>query len=133
MALEVIASISCNGTPISLHNCTRLRIVACQPRCTLFGKVSDSQCRSCPSRDPILVMRAGRKPAGPRGLGDVVEACIRWAFMGRIDVAHRLAAFVERLLPSRRRPEPEQPKRGCGCKRRQAALNAAIPFQRNAH
>ena len=99
--------------------------------CTLGlygGRPSPGVCRRCPSY------------RGPwRGLGDAVRACIRVAFLGRLDIAERLAARVEALW-SRRRigtsapAYPGVPARGCGCKARQQRLNALLPFrERHAH
>jgi hypothetical protein len=68
-----------------------------------------------------------------RGLGDLAELCVWALFLGRLDIARRLAGWVEGRIPSRRRPEPGQ-RKGCGCKARKDALNRAIPFrQRHAH
>ena len=92
--------------------------------CTLGlygGKPSPGVCRQCPSYS-----------GPPRGLGDVVRACVRVAFLGRLDIAERLAGRVEALWGRRRNqaPTPAIPgaKRPCGCKARQQALNRALPF-----
>ena len=98
--------------------------------CTLGlygGKPSPGVCRICPSYR-----------GAPRGLGDLVRACVRVLFLGRLDVAERLAGRVEALW-SRRRPQASTPAipgagRPCGCKARQQRLNALLPFgERHAH
>ena len=85
------------------------------------GRPSPGVCRQCPSYS-----------GPPRGLGDVVRACVRVLFLGRLDLAERLAGRVEALW-SRRRPQASTPaipgaRRPCGCKARQQALNRALPF-----
>lgn len=123
---------SCNGVPLRLHNCTRMRVDACALRCTLLGPVTDSQCAACPIRTPVMSMGKARRRR-IRGIGDLAELCAWALFLGRLDIAHRLAGWVEGLMPSRRRPQAGQ-RKGCGCKARKAALNRAIPFtQRHAH
>jgi len=85
------------------------------------GRPSPGVCRQCPSY-------RGRW----RGAGDAVRSLARVLFLGRLDIAERLAGRVEALW-SRRRPEapvtlPTTPRRPCGCKARQQALNRALPF-----
>jgi hypothetical protein len=117
---------SCNGTPLRLHNCTRLRVESCALRCTLLGSVSDSQCAACPVRTPIMSMgRADKRRI--RGLGDLVELCIWALFLGRLDIAQRLASGIGRLLGAGRHAQAQ--RKGCGCKARKQALNRAIPFR----
>lgn len=92
--------------------------------CTLGlygGRPSPGVCRVCPSY------------RGPwRGAGDAVRALVRVAFLGRLDVAERLAARVEALLRRRSDPVPAPgnagAKRPCGCKARQQALNRHLPL-----
>ena len=92
--------------------------------CTLGlygGRPSPGVCRQCPSY------------RGPwRGAGDAVRAFVRILFLGRTDLAERLAGRVEALW---RRPRedvsvrlPTTPRRPCGCKARQRALNRYLPF-----
>jgi hypothetical protein len=92
--------------------------------CTLGlygGRPSPGVCRQCPSY------------RGPwRGAGDAVRALVRILFLGRTDIAERLAGRVEALW---RRPRedvsvrlPTTPRRPCGCKGRQQALNRYLPF-----
>ena len=92
--------------------------------CTLGlygGRPSPGVCRQCPSY------------RGPwRGAGDAVRALVRILFLGRTDLAERLAGRVEALW---RRPRedvsvrlPTTPRRPCGCKARQRALNRHLPF-----
>lgn len=93
--------------------------------CTLGlygGKPSPGVCRQCASyRGPL------------RGAGDAVRAIVRVLFVGRTDIAERIAERIESMRkPHRKSPSipviPGVPARGCGCKRRQDALNRAIPF-----
>jgi hypothetical protein len=92
--------------------------------CTLGlygGRPSSGVCRVCPSY-------RGRW----RGMGDVVRTLARILFLGRLDIAERLAGRVEALW-SRRREKvsvrlPTTPRRPCGCKGRQQRLNALLPF-----
>lgn len=93
--------------------------------CTLGlygGRPSPGVCRQCHSY------------SGPwRGAGDAVRAVVRVLFLGRIDIAERLAARAEALLSRRRisASAPDYsgvPSRGCGCKQRQAALNRVLRF-----
>ena len=92
--------------------------------CTLGlygGRPSPGVCRQCPSY------------RGPwRGAGDAVRSLVRILFLGRTDIAERLAGRVEALW---RRPRedvsvrlPTTPRRPCGCKARQRALNRYLPF-----
>jgi hypothetical protein len=85
------------------------------------GRPSPGVCKQCPSY------------RGPwRGAGDVVRALVRILFLGRTDIAERLAGRVEALW---RRPRedvsvrlPTTPRRPCGCKARQRSLNRHLPF-----
>ena len=92
--------------------------------CTLGlygGRPSPGVCRQCPSyRGPL------------RGAGDAVRSLVRILFLGRTDIAERLAGRVEALW---RRPRedvsvrlPTTPRRPCGCKGRQQRLNRLLPF-----
>ena len=92
--------------------------------CTLGlygGRPSPGVCRQCSSYS-----------GPPRGLGDAVRACVRVLFLGRLDIAERLAGRVEALWSRRRigTSAPAYPgaKRPCGCKARQRALNDLLPF-----
>ena len=92
--------------------------------CTLglyVGRPSPGVCRQCPSY------------RGPwRGAGDAMRSLIRILFLGRTDIAERLAGRVEALWRPRRRADPVSipttPRRPCGCKGRQQALNRLLPF-----
>jgi hypothetical protein len=121
----LLTIILCNGKPLHVANCTRWRATDCAARCTRYGAIDGTRCQSCAVRRPIMGERW-------RGLGDVVRACIRVLFLGRLDIAERLAARVEALW-SRRRPQASTTaipgaRRPCGCKARQQALNRALPF-----
>ena len=92
--------------------------------CTLGlygGRPSPGVCRKCPSY-------RGRW----RGAGDVVRSLVRILFLGRLDIAERLAGRVEALWSRRRREVsvslPTTPRHSCGCKARQQRLNALLPF-----
>lgn len=90
------------------------------------GYPSPGVCRQCTSY------------RGPwRGMGDVVRSIVRVAFLGRTDVAERIAGWVERQWRNSKQrgsaPLPIAKEGGCGCKARQQALNRAIPFKRHAH
>jgi len=131
--IRTLATITCNGQPLAIENCTRFRTWKCGRHCALFGELKDGQCASCGLREPILT----DLPSTRRGLGDVVAMAVTILFLGRSDLAERLAARIEGLFRRRPAPDPAPGKPGvrkpCGCKQRQAALNRAIPFQRNAH
>lgn len=133
--IRTLATITCNGQPLAVENCANFRTWKCGKHCTVFGKLNDSQCASCGLREPILT----DSPSARRGAGDAVAALVTILFLGRVDIAERLAARVQALW-SRRRNQPSAPgysgvpARGCGCKQRQEALNRAIPFgNRHAH
>ena len=121
----LLTIILCNGKPLHVANCTRWRGTDCSARCTRYGAIDGTRCMSCPVRRPIMDERL-------RGLGDLVRACVRVLFLGRLDIAERLAGRVEALWSRRRNqaPTPAIPgaKRPCGCKARQRALNDLLPF-----
>jgi len=129
----LIITLHCNGQPVPLVNCARYRVEACAVRCTKFGSVDLGRCSSCAMRTPIV--RPDR--AVWRGAGDAVRSLVRVLFLGRLDLAERLAARVEGLFarPQPKAPAPENPgaRKPCGCKSRQQALNRAIPFRTNGH
>lgn len=90
------------------------------------GKPSPGVCRQCASY------------RGPwRGAGDAVRAIVRVLFLGRTDMAERLAARIGRLRTPRgisaSLPVIPGVSGGCGCAQRQQALNRAIPFKRHAN
>lgn len=70
-------------------------------------------------------------------MGDAVRSIVRIAFLGRTDIAERIAGWVEAHWRERKErgslPLPIAKERGCGCKARQQALNRAIPFKRHAN
>ena len=96
--------------------------------CTLGlygGRPSPGVCRRCTSY------------RGPwRGAGDAVRSLVRLMFLGRLDVAERLAGRAEALWEAARRKGKSHALTvvnaakpgGCGCKARQAKLNALLPF-----
>ena len=92
--------------------------------CTLGlygGRPSPGVCRRCTSY------------RGPwRGAGDAVRSLVRLLFLGRLDIAERLAGRVEALWEARRRKAsvslPVAQSRPCGCKARQQRLNDLLPF-----
>lgn len=134
--IRTIAVITCNGKPMALENCAHVRLSQCKATCAIFGTIAEGQCASCGLRQPIL----SDSPHRMRGLGDLVAAAVTLLFLGRSHIAYRIAGRVEGWLGIRREaaaaPDaPRKPRaaRGCGCKARQAALNRAIPFRRNAH
>lgn len=123
---SVLTVILCNGKPLTVANCTRWRATDCASRCTKFGPIDATRCASCAMRRPVMGEHR------MRGLGDLVRACVRVLFLGRIDIAERLAGRVEAMW-SRRRTETSIPvipgaKRPCGCKARQRTLNQLLPF-----
>lgn len=125
---HLLTIIGCNGKSLEVANCTRWRAEGCAARCSLLGQIKPGQCAACKIRRPV--MSAAREPM--RGLGDLVQACVRILFLGRTDLAERLAGRVEALW---RRPRedmsvrlPTTPRRPCGCKGRQQALNRLLPF-----
>ena len=132
--IRTLATITCNGQPLAVENCANFRTWKCDRHCTVFGRLNDTQCASCGLREPILT----DSPSTGRGMGDAVAALVTILFLGRVDVAERLAARIGSMFSRRRAqaPAPGNPgvSGGCGCKQRQAALNRAIPFgNRHAH
>jgi hypothetical protein len=125
---HLLTIIGCDGKSLEIANCTRWRADGCVARCTKYGTIRPGQCAACKIRRPVM-----GKPAEPmRGLGDLVARIIRILFLGRLDIAERLAGRVEALW-SRRRPDvsvslPTTPRRPCGCKGRQQRLNDLLPF-----
>ena len=89
------------------------------------GRPSPGVCRRCSSYQ------------GPwRGAGDAVRSLVRILFLGRLDVAERLAASFEEAWDRARRRKPIRTTGGdgggCGCKARQRRLNELLPF-RDSH
>lgn len=134
--MKLLTFIECNGKEIAVPNCTRWRSDLCDSRCTIFGKVSRERCESCSIRVPVVRLHRNRL----RGLGDLVHLAIKAAFLGRTDIAERIAERASRLVgmaPRQDRQPPQdqtqqqdsqQERKGCGCKARQAKLNALLPF-----
>ena len=97
--------------------------------CTLGlygGRPSPGVCRRCTSY------------RGPwRGAGDAVRSLVRLLFLGRLDVAERLAARAEAIWARvrARRDTPGNPgaSGGCGCKARQQKLNDLLPLRSHAN
>ena len=125
---HLLTIIGCNGKSLRVANCIRWRADGCAARCTKFGTLSQDQCSTCAIRIPV--MRS--EPASLRGLGDLVHRLIRILFLGRLDIAERLAGRVEALWEARRRKAPVSlpvaQSRPCGCKARQQRLNDLLPF-----
>lgn len=125
---HLLTIIGCDGKSLHVANCTRWRADGCLARCTKFGKLSKDQCATCAIRVPVMRF----EPAGIRGLGDLVQRMVRILFLGRLDIAERLAGRVEALWEARRRKAsvslPVAQSRPCGCKARQQALNDLLPF-----
>jgi hypothetical protein len=102
--------------------------------CALGYTASIGGCASCKFRTPLvsLVMPEPAPQPRIRGFGDLVQATIRVLFLGRLDIAERLAGRVEALWSRRRREASVSlsttPRRPCGCKARQRALNDLLPF-----
>ncbi len=129
--------------PLPVINCAKFRASGDVVSCMLGLSPSVSACLSCDSRIPLVTVAMPAPMSQPRrqmrGLGDLVAACVRVLFLGRADIAERVAARVQALWSRRRNPPsapgyPGVPVRGCGCKQRQEALNRAIPFgNRHAH
>ena len=96
--------------------------------CTLGlygGRPSPGVCRRCTSY------------RGPwRGAGDAVRSLVRLTFLGRLDIAERLAGRAEALWEAARDKGRDRALtvlqkakgRGCGCKARQQRLNDLLPF-----
>jgi hypothetical protein len=126
------------GGLLHVVNCAHYRNDGTAMSCAIGLPAGLSRCMACADRQPLIAITLGgaavqqQAPQRMRGIGDAVERIVRVAFLGRLDIAHRLAAWVESLVPSRRRPEPAK-RKGCGCKARKDALNRAIPFKTNAH
>ena len=116
-----------NSSSLVVINCRRWRERNCVGCCIArpHGVTIDG-CRECAIRKPI----AGRNPL--RGVGDIVTYAVFVLFLGRLDIAERLAARAEALWARARarKDTPANPgaKGGCGCKARQQKLNAALPF-----
>ena len=115
------------GIPLAVINCANFRASAKAQTCVLGLSPSVHDCLSCVRRVPLVALDMPTEtPARRRwrGLGDAVAWLVRVVFLGRVDVAQRIAAKVER------KATPGKPggSGGCGCKARQEALNRAIPF-----
>lgn len=65
-----------------------------------------------------------------------MRSLVRMLFLGRLDVAERLAAAFEEAWDRARRRKPIRiyggDDGGCGCKARQQRLNELLPF-RDSH
>lgn len=139
----VVGVMPVGNRALPVINCAKFRASGDAVSCMLGMSPSVSACLSCDSRIPLVTVAMPAPISQPRrrmrGLGDLVAACVRVLFLGRVDIAERLAERVQALW-RRRRNQPSAPgysgvpARGCGCKQRQAALNRAIPFRnRHAH
>lgn len=129
-----------SGT-LQVISCANWRTDGTVQSCAIGLVAGLEQCAQCKSRVPLVAIpmdsSARMPPPVPahsarrrwRGMGDAVAALIRVLFLGRVDIAQRIAAKVERQVT----PEKPGASGGCGCKQRQAALNRAIPFDRNAN
>jgi hypothetical protein len=101
--------------------------------CALGYQAGISQCSKCKWRTPLVVISLPAvQPHRMRGLGDLIHRIVRILFLGRTDLAERLAGRVEALWRPRRRADPVSipttPRRPCGCQARREALNRALPF-----
>ena len=115
------------GIPLAVINCANFRASAKAQTCALGLSPSVHDCLSCVRRVPLVALDMPTAPPPCRrwrGLGDAVAWLVRVMFLGRVDVAQRLAAKVERKAT----PGKLGASGGCGCKARQEALNRAIPF-----
>jgi len=125
---HLLTIIGCDGRNLEVANCTRWRAEGCSARCTALGGISPGQCARCSIRRPIM----GQAKRLMRGAGDLVQAIVRILFLGRLDIAERLAGRVEALWSRRRREVsvslPTTSRHPCGCKARQQRLNALLPF-----
>ena len=134
--MKLLTFIECNGKEMAVPNCTRWRSDLCDPRCTIFGKVSRQRCESCSIRVPVVRLHRERI----RGLGDLVHLAIKVAFLGRTDIAERLAERAGRLVgraPQQVQKAPQdqaqqqgnqEGHKGCGCGARRERLNSLLPF-----
>jgi hypothetical protein len=116
------------GIPLAVINCANFRASAKAQTCTLGLSPSVHDCLACGQRVPLVALEMPTAPTVRRrwrGLGDAVAALVRVLFLGRVDVARRIAATVEGAAATPGKPGVSG---GCGCKRRQDALNRAIPF-----
>ena len=138
----VVGVMPVGNRALPVINCAHYRATGTVESCAAGLSPSVSACLSCDSRIPLVTVAMPAPMPQPRrrmrGLGDLVAACVRVLFLGRVDIAERLAARAQALF-SRRRIRTSAPaypgvSGGCGCKQRQAALNRAIPFRnRHAH
>jgi len=138
----VVGVMPVGNRALPIINCAHYRATGTVESCAVGLSPSVSACMSCNSRIPLVTVAMPAPIPQQRksmsGLGDLVAACVRVLFLGRVDVAERLAARVQALFSRRRicTSAPAYPgvSSGCGCKQRQAALNRAIPFgNRHAH
>ena len=114
--------------PLAVINCANFRASAKAQACTLGLSPSVRDCLACGQRVPLVALEMPTAPTVRRrwrGLGDAVASLVRVLFLGRVDVARRIAATVEGAVATPGKPGVSG---GCGCKRRQDALNRAIPF-----
>lgn len=135
----IVGQVLARSGTLQVVNCANWRSDGTSPSCALGLPTALKECAACKSRVPLVAFPVGSPASMPqpipamrrrwRGLGDAVAALIRVLFLGRVDIAQRLAAKVERKAT----PGKPGASGGCGCKQRQAALNRAIPFHRNAN
>lgn len=122
----LIGSHACGQIHLTVINCTHWRAPDCSPKCTIRASPSVVDCAQCSVRRPIV----GRERW--RGMGDLLHALIRVVFLGRVDIAERMASRVESLWRKPPQPAPTPgkpgPSGGCGCAARREVLNRAIPF-----
>ena len=115
----LLGSHSVNGIHLTVINCTRWRAPEGKPTCSVMRNPAVLDCAECQYRKPIV----GRHPV--RGLGDLIAAAVYVLCLGRPRIPQRIAATVEGAAATPGKPGVSG---GCGCKRRQDALNRAIPF-----
>lgn len=118
---------------LAVVNCGSYRTDGKRMSCALGHEAGIAQCSRCRWRTPLVEIGLPvPKSDRMRGLGDLVHRVIAFLFLGRIDIAERLAGRVEALWRPRRHTDPVSlpttPRRPCGCKARREALNRALPF-----
>lgn len=124
-----------NGTgTLAVVNCGSYRTDGQQMSCALGYEAGIDRCSRCKWRTPLVSIGLPvPKPERMRGLGDLIHRIVGILFLGRVDIAERLAGHVEALCRLRRRRDPvalpDAPRRPCGCNSRREALNSALPFK----
>lgn len=133
-AVAVLGVLPIGGIALPVINCAHFRADSQRQSCIVGMSPSVAHCVACEYRVPLVTLT----PPDPvqmrrcRGMGDLLHAVIRVAFLGRVDIAERMASRVEALwrkpVPQAATPGKPGPSGGCGCAARREALNRAIPF-----